>query len=507
MGSHQSSVNFKNLIRDLADMYTGNVGEVVLIELLANALDAKPSRIDVTFDPANKVLTVVDNGCGMTESGFAQYHDIAAGLKTKGTAIGFAGVGAKIAFNVARRVVTETRSARFCGGSDWYLKSDHELVWDDIRPTRLEGTGTLVEVHFDSRFSPPYVHGADIERAIWEHFAPLLDPTFLQLYATLGLYDCALRFTVNGSLLDPQSSESRLGLTGVRRFFPLDKGQRIGYGVLGLAASEYPCGMDCLGVLVCTHGKVIKGEMFNQFPSNIATRVFGIVEIPNLVKFLTTAKTDFVRRRHFREFESLYGPVREEFVAWLEELGVRPVDRSASQDVQLLERDLKRMLDDVPEFSEFFGFRARKAVPQRSPDGQDAESVQGVDVTFPDGSGERGEGPGLQDVGNEPGETLVQTEAQSETKVKPISRTARRGPKIAFSEAEDRVDLAWVEGNTIVVNSGHPAYRRVKGDNMARRVLCLLAIGTAVWRFVGKEEGRREENLPDRIMASWGKLK
>lgn len=44
MGAHETTVNFENLIRDLADMYPFDVGTVVLVELVANSLDSKATR-------------------------------------------------------------------------------------------------------------------------------------------------------------------------------------------------------------------------------------------------------------------------------------------------------------------------------------------------------------------------------------------------------------------------------------------------------------------------------
>src|SRR3989338_5716375 len=96
MATHESTVNFENLIRDLADMYPIDVSSVVIVELVANSLDSHATRISIDFDPRTRVLVVADNGTGMTASDFEQYHDFAAGLKTRGMGIGFAGVGAKV---------------------------------------------------------------------------------------------------------------------------------------------------------------------------------------------------------------------------------------------------------------------------------------------------------------------------------------------------------------------------------------------------------------------------
>jgi len=92
MSIHESSVNFKNLIKDLADIYPYDVDEVILVELIANALDAKANNVSIDYDPENKVLVVFDDGKGMNSDTFEEYHDFAAGLKTRGTGIGFAGV-------------------------------------------------------------------------------------------------------------------------------------------------------------------------------------------------------------------------------------------------------------------------------------------------------------------------------------------------------------------------------------------------------------------------------
>lgn len=82
------------------------VDEAVVVELVANALDTKATNISISYDATKKILIVSDNGEGMTASQFDEYHDFAAGLKTRGQGIGFAGVGAKISFNVVDRVIT-----------------------------------------------------------------------------------------------------------------------------------------------------------------------------------------------------------------------------------------------------------------------------------------------------------------------------------------------------------------------------------------------------------------
>jgi len=94
---------------------------------------------------------------------------------------------------------------------------------------------------------------------------------------------------------------------------------------------------------------VIKADLFNQFPGSLAPRIVGVVEIPGFVNFLTTAKTDFHPGGKHREFESLYGPIRDEFKSWLTKLGVQPTETAGTDEAAQLERELRKLVDDIPE--------------------------------------------------------------------------------------------------------------------------------------------------------------
>ena len=327
MNRHESTVNFQNLIKDLADMYPQEVDEVVVVELVANSLDAGADRISVNYDSASNVLVVTDNGSGMDANQFEQYHDFAAGLKTRGSGIGFAGVGAKISFNAADRVVTETAGQSFRGGSNWHFEDNGRLFWDEIEVDNLAGNGTRVEVHFRDNVVPSYSNSDDLVRLLQRNYLPLLDATFLDLYQRMGLYSTGLRFVINGREYLPSDVAEDFIEEAKQSLFPENAGGMIGFGVLGLASSEYPLGEDIGGVLLCTHGKVIRADLFNQFPANYGPRIFGVVEIPGFIDFITTSKTDFNRGRgRNRAFERLYGPLRQEFRNWLAGLGVHQIE-------------------------------------------------------------------------------------------------------------------------------------------------------------------------------------
>ena len=509
MTMHESGVNYQNLIRDLAEIYPFDVDEVVLVELIANSLDAKPTRISIDFDPHKRILVVKDNGKGMTASDFNQYHDFAAGLKTRGTGIGFAGVGAKISFNIATKVITETYSESFIGGSNWYLQSERKLVWEDIQPKYLHEHGTRVEVMFSQNTTlTNFSTKEDLIKLIKRHYLPLFDIKYLDLYGRLGYYSSDLRFVVNGQVITPVKLIEDFALEKVREFYPQKDGKRIGYGIFGLAPSEYPLGPNICGVLLCTLGKVIKADLFNQFPGSIGSRILGIVEIPCFVNFLTTAKTDFIRRSKHQKFESLYNPVRQEFRSWLVEIGIQNLEISGTDEAIKLERELKKLLEDIPELSEFFGFQTRKTTLQPDPSGTTNTTLQeGIEKTFPTGEGKEGEGLGVVGTGEQPGQTLEENKETGTKPAEPISRVSRRGPKITFIEAPEKEDLAWVEGNNVAINSGHPSYSKVRSDAKARMLHNLFSIASAVQRFMATESEVKELMFIDKMMAAWGKKK
>ncbi|MFH1933800.1 MAG: ATP-binding protein [Pseudomonadota bacterium] len=472
MSIHKSSVNFQNLIRDLAEMYPFEVPVTVVVEILANALDSNAGKILIDYDDRSNILTIVDNGKGMDINEFKQYHDFAAGLKKRGGGIGFAGVGAKISFNVANRVITETRSKSFSGGSNWYLHSDSDLVWENIEPTKLQNYGTRIEVHFKDNIKIPFSSMKDIVDLIKRHYLPLTDPKFLALYEKLHLYSQNLRFIVNGHEIKPQVITDSFELEKVKEFLPERNGKIFGYGVLGVSKKEYPVGNDACGVFLCTHGKVIKADFFNQFPGSLGPQIFGVVEIPEFVNFLTTAKTDFIHIGKYREFEKLYDPIRQTFKLWLKEIGIQIIEATEKDEAKKIEQELKKIITDIPELSNFFGFRTKGQGPLSGPSG--------------------------------PGH-IIPVRKRPRRNINPISRNAGGGPKIQFTSTPEKIDLAWIEGNTVIVNTGHSSYKKLRSDPKPKRVHCLFAIAAAIQKFLNSEKAMPDLTFMDRMMSAWGK--
>lgn len=504
MAEHESTVDYKNLIRDFAEMYPYPVPEVVLIEILANALDAKAHQINIDFDFSKNRLVITDDGEGMSSAQFERYHDIAAGLKSKGSGgIGFAGVGAKISFNVADSVITETIGKTFKGGSKWYLRNDRKLIWEDTVVDNIKQHGTRVEVHFRG-LMPVFNDESELRQIVLRHYLPLTDPMFLQFYKQQGIYPEDLSFIVNGKQIELQPAGERFVLEHRKKIIPKKSGKRYALGVLGLAKSEYPLIPDCAGVFLCTHGKVITEDMLNQYPRENATRIFGLVEVPEFIKFLTTSKAAFNKKSNGREFNQLYVPIRDEFVEWLKEIGISTIEASVGTEAACLERELRKLSEQIPELGEFFGVYSKTQSLRQSQNGSLKVALGlGVPDSLPFGEGTSS---GEESI---PTEGIAITPLPKESNegtgsASPISRKARKGPRIGFAELPDDIRLGWVDGNIVLINSGHPAYVRKARSATLKRAHNMFSVGTAIQKYLIENSEKPDPNFIDRLLSAWG---
>lgn len=509
MTSHTSNVNFKNLIQDLADMYPFPIPEAVLTELIANALDAKSKIIKINFDPKRSILIVEDYGSGMVKTQFDEYHDFAARLKTRGSGIGFAGLGAKISFNASTRVITETWSKKFKGGSDWYLESPKKLVWEDIKELKyLDHIGTRVEVFFNPNSEIRHYNEQEFKLSIIRHFLPLFDNEFSKIYDALDMYK-DINFYINDRLIDKFNLEKEFNFEKIKRFVIKSGKKRFGFGAFGLSSKEYPLDENSAGIGLSVYGKIVKFDFMNQYLGEISPKIFGIAEIPPLVKFLNTSKTGFIRHRTTaKEFSRYYESIRYEFKEWLKEIGIKSVGTIGTEDAIKLEQELKKLVNELPELNQLFGLAAKRPSLVSNPKGEiDAEITEGAEITFPDGEGEDKGGEGILDPGASEGTALISSKNGGE-KSTPISRKKRRGIRISFIDLPDRNELGWVEGNVVIINSAHPSYLKVNKNNLARKLHNIFSIAVSLDKELKEQEIIEiSDSYINRLMSAWGKIK
>lgn len=492
-----SRVNFRKLVKDLADMYYDHPFDVVVTELVANSLDAKAKSIAIDWDDQAKALVVADDGAGMTDEQFAEYHDFAAELKSRGDGIGFAGVGAKISFNIASRVITETRRGGKANASDWQWDDGGSLAWEAVQPKRLKGDGTRVEVHFNPPQTPDGVNSDYLLSVLKRHYLPLFSEELVRAYRNSGVYQTCPVFIVNGTAEKPRSLKDSVGLSQSSNLKIAAKSKTVGYGVLGVLDEEPPVNGRGYGVLLCAHGKVIKPEMFGLPNGALGARVFGIVEIPALIKHITTNKSDLKHGRN-KDLESLLSPVRENLRQFLSSQGVEQVDQKQNQLSVKLDSELSKMVKKLPELQDFDGLLTKSQKLRRGENGnipaaetERDESQPTEEVIEPGGSGGGGQS-----------RNPLAADKKGEEKAKRQKRSRNEGPRVAFAEYPDRAETAWLEASTIVINSGHHAYRQRISTDQARMTYCMFSIGVAL----DKELGDVSDGVSyvDKFISAWG---
>ena len=502
MAIHQSSVNFRSLIQNLAGMYPYDIKEIILVETIANALDAKAETISILFDKDENILTVQDNGNGMDKRIFGKYHDFAISFKSRGSGIGFAGLGAKIAFNSAQRIITQTRSVDYEGGSNWYLQGQR-LIWEETSVGKISGTGTYVQVRFNKSKSPLYTDTEDITNIVERHYTPLFVRQLHTFYSRVGTYSSNLRIYINGTEIPVLSIPQDKRLSSFKLVRLRDKkGTYRGIGYFGLVPEELP--EEERGIALSTYGKVIKREFLNIYPSKYTDRIMGIVEIPQLIMCLTTSKTDLNKTGgDWRPIRKVYLQAQDEFKNWLDGLGALPTGKVARVEAIKLERTVRQILSSIPEIESFFrGPYRRKDVFVSSSSGTPASSAEGIQTTFPEGEeGIKGsEAP--PDAGPDSGERIDQ-DSEGEKKASPISRKSRTGPRISWVNSPGRDELGWVDQGIIYINMEHPAYKRAGGRY--KYYHDLMSVAFAIARYANKAN-IEEFDLLNLFFSTWGKL-
>ena len=149
--STEHDMEFDNLhaLENFLDIYN-NSGEMVVTEAIANSLDVDSDTIDIKIGKnsnGKRMITFQDNGPGMNKEVFADYHVGSRSTKSKGTGIGFAGIGAKVylAAYDKTEIITETCCGNDVLASVMYRKG-RQIKWRRRTPTTKKKRGTLYKV-------------------------------------------------------------------------------------------------------------------------------------------------------------------------------------------------------------------------------------------------------------------------------------------------------------------------------------------------------------------------
>lgn len=486
----ETRVDLQHLLEDLRDAYPGALEETILTEVIANALDSGATRVELTAEPEQVRISIVDDGAGMSRSVLRRYHDVAASTKTRGEGIGFAGVGIKLGLLLSDEVVTETRRGATHVATSWRLASRKRAPWRWVPPPGLvRERGTAVSLRLQNPLSP-LLDAGFLAATIQRHYAPLLDSGFAEILAQR--YAQGVRFVVNGAPVAAlPAPDGRVPVT-------LRVGRKRKPGAVGfLLRGSEALPEERRGIAVSSLGKVIK-QGWDWLGLNPAApeRIGGLIEVPALAECLTLNKADFLRSGPRGATYLLYRRALQEAVsvqlaAWGAE-SEEPADARLRRRARPIERDLQTVLVDLAdEFPLLASLVERQPGGQRAlpvgkpgigPGGSPAAFVEtALPLPFEDPLAP----PADQSLPNNAAGTIEDQQSAPEVRLNPggrrgAKRPMRYGLSIQFERRAEDPALGRLAESTVWVNEAHPAYQRAvasrsEGYHVAVTVALVLA--------------------------------
>jgi hypothetical protein len=451
-------VDVLKVIQNFVEMYPYPAAECLVLEAVANCLDAKATKIDVSIhsdEKGRKIFKVVDNGRGMSQREFEEnYHALSVSSKTKGEGIGFAGVGSKlylVFLASGESIITETKSESFHGSSEITVIGK-EPKWTYIDKRTLSNTGTLYEVRLNQEDADSLTE-EDIVHIIQSYYNAIL----------LGRYgDISISF--QGKKVDPWKPA-----LVVESKDPI---------LFKIKSSEFKLCLwqtkddqeDRNGLEIVVFGKKIKGRQWFELDylvkPNFRKKVVGQVLADGLAPLLTTNKCDFRLQSNPRLWGSFKQKTYESLGSWLEEIGAMTekspteIDPGLESLCKRLETEVNRLLRDplFLDYNPFLKIQSRATLIQDPRGDTMGSRVEGAQVT--EGTlGGQDTGQGVDVVGPDEGTGIVpSTDGQEKGVLAP--RRVRHGIAINLKDEAENPKESWLTPEAIVINTAHPVFMK-----------------------------------------------
>lgn len=444
--------DWKKLIRDFRDQFPYDSLTALIVETFANAVDAGATKIEIEVI-GDSVYRITDNGTGMSQAVFKEYHNIASLTKKRGETIGFAGVGAKIFLDRAESIVTETKSKSFKGATNWAFYGD-SLEWQPICVSNKvkTPTGTFVQVNLTteedkSRLTPRFV-----TEVLRQQYNGIL----MRLYTVQTV-------AVNGKTVLPwKVSKNEIEQKKEILFKYGRNGKNRIKGFIVKSTKSLPEGYQ--GPFIVVHGKTVTQEWFRQYPLRSDT-FYGLIQADFLIDILRTSKSDFERTSMM--WKKFCGKMASLVSKWLDEIGAKPTRGITESDLTKMSQEIEKSINKVLKMPEFksiadslFQNIIQRNVAIKSATGElmgeETDGAQGTTGTT-DGDGD---GEGTTTLGDEEGPGFVEN-PEGTIPIEKAQRRVRGLVKLGFEEKPDDVLEGWADPaqKAIIINIGHPAWK------------------------------------------------
>lgn len=515
---NETRVNLKHLLEDIRDSYTSPLAEVILTELVANALDSKAGRVEFTVDPVRRFLRCTDDGLGMKRLALREYHNIAASAKPRGLGIGFAGVGAKLSLLLAEKVITESKGGHGSQcATEWQLAGLYRAPWK-FTPFQNNVTaprGTAVSIYLVDGQSP-LLEEQFVRHAIIKHFYPLLNGQ-IRSEILKFFYKKEITFFINGEkIVLPEESNIdnkywfRAHVGKGRHPAGVGFLSKIGAetGWLQKLLGQEPAAISLpAGLCVSTFGKIIKGgwEWVGISPKN-AAELAGVVEIPALSEILTTNKNDFLSDSvSLKKYYKFRKAVQEAVLPVLRQLGEQRETQESEPEKfmkplnQAISGALNNMLGDFPELESLIGAKNKTAFGRPRTMKPEEKYLHGHEKSA-ERSAENQSGESAQAKPRRPFGAI------DEKKNKEV-RIKTSGLKIRLAEITSETDGTEIAFGRIIddiltVNTKHPAWEKAKSHGWPEYHI-LLTVGVVLSQFLEAQKSPQE--FLNSFFTAWAK--
>jgi len=490
-----STVHFLKLIQTLRDQFPYNALTALIVETLANSLDARSTRIDIFV--GNNYFKILDNGKGMNYEEFTDYHNIASLSKKRGEGIGFAGVGAKIFLDRAEYVITETKKDGFHAATRWaFFRESLEWAPKPVQNLVPFNTGTYVEVKLKEAGDQTALTTLFVKQILQQHYNAIL----------LGHYG-EKRITINNEVVEPCSIEPKAIET--KKEFAVKVGKFSVEGFLIKSTKEVNEAYQ--GPQIIVHGKTICPYWFRQYPT-YGEYFTGMVFADFLIDILTASKSDFDRSsKLWRQFNNRIGKV---LGTWLDEIGAKPKLPKPSDDLSSLSQQIEKTVNEIlklPEFTDIANKIFQNMMERTIGIKSELGEQKGVEVeegqTIKGSLGGSKHGEGLPTVGPniEPG--VIENE-QGEAPLERLRRRVRGGIKIGYEERPEELLEAWIDPQTqtITINQGHPSWKVANGLSVQAESehVTIYHMLRSIFRVLAEEAGVESPEKTTRdLFLSW----
>jgi hypothetical protein len=465
-------------------MYTYRDEEVLVLEAVANALDAKADNIYISFVKLgpNWYVRFVNDAPGMSKEDFENYHTLSLSSKSKGQGIGFAGVGAKIflASDDGSEIITATMNGNGLLASRMYRQGEqieYELSTtiglDRVFPQGIVDLkkGTLYQVKLSEE---GYVFlRKEMER-------------ILRFWFSYAIISHRVTFHLDNRVLDEELPKGQ-----IKKKILTHKGQSI---ACYFVVAEEKIPEDQRHIVYTVYGKRIKNEFVDfayQIQGDNSSKVCCLTDVSPLASQLNSNKEDFDKTTSTNAVRS---KIRQAFFEFLKSEGLIRESSEASPGSSIVTNELTKRLDVLLQQKEFkflnpwFNPRPKEVViPQQDGDitidqADGEQQIMGGMGTSETGIEERNgeETRNVESLGGGDGQGYAIDEDGNE-----LGKRVKKKAKGLFIIVEDYADdprEGWVdmESKGIVYNEGHPFAKNFRGSaglfnyNIARVVISAL---------------------------------